>query len=119
MTRPDQPVGVSLARPKTLTAWRMLKARIESAASALTDLSPRVKEPASARHPLDRAEGVFDRATARHHQARIGVDPRLHPFERGGIDESMDRPLDARRAPRLQSAVLAGRRSVSDCPVPG
>ena len=35
--------GVIVAAPKALIAWRMLKARIESAASAFTALSPLVR----------------------------------------------------------------------------
>ena len=38
-----QPAGVNRSGPKAFIAWSMLKARIESAASAFTALRPRVK----------------------------------------------------------------------------
>lgn len=41
---PPHPVGVSRSAPKAFAAWRMLKARIESAASAFTALRPQVRK---------------------------------------------------------------------------
>jgi hypothetical protein len=46
-------LGMIAVAPKAFTAWRMLKARIESAASAFTALSPLVRNLAEPReHPV-------------------------------------------------------------------
>src|SRR5207237_2584796 len=75
------------------------------------------EKPAVAGHSLDRAERVLDGASPAPHQARIGVDARLHAMQGTLVDEPMDRPLRARRTPRLQAARLAGRRTIADRPV--
>jgi hypothetical protein len=57
---------------------------------------------------------VLDGASARHHEAWIGVNPGLHSIERSVVEEPVDRSLGAGRASLLKPARLARRGPIAD-----
>ncbi|HUC70491.1 MAG TPA: hypothetical protein VMS01_04800, partial [Stellaceae bacterium] len=99
--------GVIAAAPKALTAWRMLKARIESAASAFTALSPLVRNLP----PPDIRLIVPNGCSTVHRRIVIKLGPAwIRASMRSSallIDEPVDSALGARCAFRLQGAVAA------------
>jgi hypothetical protein len=80
----------------------------------LNSPQPAGLESPSAGHSLDRAEGVLDRASARHHLAWISVNPGLHSIKRDLVEESVDRSLGAGSALLFKPTCFAGRGSIAD-----
>src|SRR3546814_8456326 len=77
------------------------------------------QEATSARHSLDGAEGMLDRAAPDRHKIRYLLNPTFHPIERALIHEPVNGALISRRTLLFDLASLGGGRSVTDRPISG
>ena len=102
------------ARPEGVRRVEDVEGEDRERCFRLHRLQPPREEPSPARHSFNRAERMLDGASSDRHQARVGMDPRLHAVQRTLIDQAMDRALDARRASWLQGAVAACGCSIPD-----